>query len=157
MTRFSAGRDGIEARLPAGEIAVLSRLVPLLGAVGIDADDPARSRLEPTVYEDDPAASREFNRLVGAELGDARAEDRERFAMTLADATSGVVLSGADAAAWLRVLGAARIVLASRNGLFDDGLPEGIPTDPETALVMLLGYLQEELVEEMLASMEDRG
>lgn len=156
MTRFSAGEEGIEVLLPAGEVAVLARLTSLLGAAGIKDDDPARSRLEPSIYEDDPAASREFNRLVGTELGEARAEDRERFATTLADAADGTVLSAADAGAWVRVLGAARVVLAARSGLFATGLPEGLPTDPETALVMLLGYLQEELVEEMLTSMEDR-
>jgi hypothetical protein len=155
MSRFAAQQGGVAVHLPAGEVAVLSRLTALLGAAGVEASDPARARLEPVVYEDDPAASHEFNRLAGAELGEARAGDRERFDATLQDAANGIVLSAADAAAWLRVLGQARIVLAARSGLFTTGLPEETPTDPETALVMLLGYLQEGLVEEMMTTMED--
>jgi hypothetical protein len=52
-------------------------------------------------------------------------------------------------------MGEARIVVSARKGLFDVGLPSEPPTDPEIALVMLLGYLQEELVGELLTTMED--
>ncbi|MEA2002283.1 MAG: DUF2017 family protein [Actinomycetota bacterium] len=157
MSRFSRTTGGIEIELEDTEVAILSRLSSLLGAVGVDKNDPARSRLNPKIYADDGRASREFERLVGKERDEARSADRERFTDTLQAVAAGtIVLTDRDAAVWLRVLGEARIVLSARKGLFDTGLPTEPPTDPEIALVMLLGYLQEELVGEMLAAMEDR-
>ena len=66
-----------------------------------------------------------------------------------------VLLTADDAAAWARAIGEARIVLAARKGLFDIGLPDGKVDDPEIALVMFLGVVQEELVSEMLLTMEE--
>jgi hypothetical protein len=156
MSRFSRKTGGIEVELEDSEVAILSRLSSLLGAAGVEKDDPARSRLNPKIYTDDGQASREFERLVGKERVEARSADRERFVDTLQAVAAGpIVLTDLDAAVWLRVLGEARIILSARKGLFDIGLPTEPPTDPEIALVMLLGYLQEELVGEMLAALED--
>jgi hypothetical protein len=156
MTRFRGTADGVEVDLTAAEAAILSGLGSLLGAAGIEKDDPARARLNPTIYADDDRASREFDRLVDKERVEARSADRELFAATVkAAATGTIILTEPEAAQWARVIGEARIVLAARKGLFDTELPTEPPTDPETALVMLLGYLQEELVGEMLAIMED--
>ncbi len=69
-------------------------------------------------------------------------------------ATGPLLLASEDAAAWARVIGEARIVLAARKGLFEDGLPSGPVDDPEVAFVMFLGVVQEELVESMLMNME---
>lgn len=156
MSRFRGTAGGVEANLTAAEIAILSGLSSLLGAAGVEEGDPARARLNPTIYADDERASREFDRLVNKERVEARSADRELFANSLQAATAGmIILSEPDAATWVRVIGEARIVLAARKGLFDAELPTELPTDPEIALVMLLGYLQEELVGEMLAIMED--
>jgi hypothetical protein len=67
MSRFKATGSGIEVDLEAPEIAILSRLGSLLGAVGVEKSDPARVRLNPALYADDEGASREFDRLVGKE------------------------------------------------------------------------------------------
>ncbi len=158
MSRFRNGPAGIELSLDGSEIAVLSRLDGLLSGAGAEKGDPAARRLAPHLYADDAAASRDFARLVAKERVEARRSDRERFADLLELASSGpVLLNDEDAARFARVLGEARIVIASRKGLFESGLPEEMPDDPEVALVLLLGYLQEELVGVMLARMEEKA
>lgn len=156
MSRFAGSGRGVALQLGPSEIAILSRLATMVSGAGVAKDDPARQRLNPTLYPDDEVASREFERLAAKERVEVRSADREVFDATLSRAVEErVVLSHAEAAAWVRVIGEARIVLAARKGLFEAGLPEEMPTDPEVALVLLLGYLQEELVGEMLRSMED--
>jgi len=156
MSRFHGSDQGIALQLNQSEIAILSRLPILVGNAGVDKDDPARQRLNPAIYPDDETSSREFERLAATERVEGRSADRELFDETLREAVEGrLLLSQDQAAAWARVLGEARIVVAARKGLFDTGLPTGLPTDPELALVLLLGHLQEELVNEMLRIMED--
>jgi hypothetical protein len=156
MSRFHGSEQGIALELNPSEVAILSRLPILVGNAGAEKDDPARQRLNPAIYPDDEASSREFERLAARQRDEVRSADRELFDETLRDAVAGrLLLSQEQAAAWARVLGEARIVIAARKGLFDTGLPTGLPTDPELALVLLLGHLQEELVSEMLGAMED--
>ncbi len=156
MIQFRAIGAEVEVVVDGSEVAILSSLTNLLGSAGVEKGDPARARLNPVVYRDDEAASREFERFAAKERSDVRSDDRERFAEMLQAVTNGTLLLKPDEAAiWARVLGEARIVLAARKGLFENGLPTEAPSDPELALVMLLGYLQEELVGEMLKTMED--
>lgn len=156
MSRFSPLRHGIEVSLIGPEIAVLYQLGSLLGAAGVDKNDPARDRLIPRIYPDDERASRDFDRFGEKERVEVRSVDRERFNQGLDNAVGGpLVLSDDDAAAWARVLGEARIVLAARKGLFETGMPEPRGRDPEVALVTFLGILQEELVGAMLARLEE--
>lgn len=156
MSRFEAGPSGVTVRLPGPELAILSRLGSLLGGAGVGKDDPATERLTPRIYPEDESASREFERLAGKERVEARSADREVFADGLQAAAGGaLVLDDDEAAAWLRVIGEARVVVAARKGLFDAGLPTGSVDDPEVALVMFLGLLQEELVGQVLTRMEE--
>lgn len=156
MIRFKASGAEIEVLLSGTEVAILSRLDDLVGSAGDKRDDPARERLFPAIYADDEAATREFQRLSQLERVRLSMADRERFAETLGQATSDtLVLSREDAAIWARVLGQARIILAARHGLFESGLPDDSPQNPDVALVMLLGYLLQDLAGEMLKTMED--
>jgi len=156
MSRFRATADGVEVQLFDTEIGILGRLSAVLQGAGVEKGDPATERLHPVIYSDDTKASREFDRLAAKERVEVRSADREKFVDGLKAAEAGAfTLSTEDAAAWARVLGESRIVLAARKGLFDSGLPEGRPEDPEVALVMFIGVLQEELVGQMLATMED--
>lgn len=156
MNVFHRTGSGIEVTLEESEASILARLGPLLRTAGVTKEDPARRRMNPALYPADSVASREFERLAEKERVEARSADRERFADTLRRASAGpTVLTHDDAAAWARVLGEARIVLAARHGLFESGLPDELPTDPEVVMVLLLGQLQEELVGQMLATMED--
>ena len=157
MIRFLAKGADVEVELAGSEAAILLGLPGLLGSAGVDKGDPARSRLNPILYRDDEDASREYERLAAKDRGAVRSADQERFGEMLQTASEGPLLLGReDAAVWARVLGEARVVLAARHGLFDSGLPSEVPSDPEVVLVMLLGYMQEELVGEMLKTMEDK-
>jgi len=156
MSRFRATARGVEATLLGPEIALLARLGGLLGSAGAKKGDPATARLMPDIYPKDEQASRDFRRLVGKERVEARSADREVFGRGLEAALTGPVFLTADeAAAWARMIGEARVVLAARKGLFDTGLPDGEVEDPEVAFVMFLGVVQEELVSEMLLIMEE--
>ncbi len=157
MSRFVATAQGIQVQLLDTEVAILARLGSLLQGAGAGKDDPAAQRLKPMIYTDDAVASREFDRLAAKERVEIRSADRERFDEGLSAAATGIVtLTSEDAATWARVLGESRIVLAARKGFFDSGMPTERQNDPEVSLVLYLGILQEELVAEMLATMEDK-
>lgn len=157
MSRFRATDQGVEVTLMQPEVAILARLGGLLGSAGVERGDPATERLTPELYPGDKTASRDFHRLIGKERVEARSSDREVFARGLAAAADGPVnLTTEEAGAWARVIGEARIVLAARKGLFDTGLPDEKVDDPEVAFVMFLGVVQEDLVNQMLLTMEER-
>jgi hypothetical protein len=154
VSRFAAAGDGIGVRLGAAEVAILARLPSLLGSVGADAGDPAVARLHPAAYPESESESTELIRLTEEDLALQRRVDLEVFTGALQDAAGGVEISRDDAEAWLRVLEAARIVLAARRGLFDlSDLSEASIADPDVALVSLMGMYQQELAEALLATM----
>lgn len=156
MSRFRGVAEGVEVTLNGPELALLTGLTSLLGAAGVEKDDPARERLHPRIYPDDDTASREFDRLIGKERIEARSSDREMFAGRLDESVGGdLILTPEEAGAWARVLGEARIVLAARKGLFESGMPDDPSGDPEVAFIMFLGYVQEDLVSAMLSRMEN--
>jgi hypothetical protein len=155
MSRFRAVAEGIEVTLIGPEIAVLYQLGSLLGAAGVDKNDPARKRMMPPVYSDDDRSSRDFDRFAEKERVEARSRDREIFNDGLDNAVGGTMtLTDAEAAAWARVLGEARIVISARKGIFETGMPDEPGNDAEVALVMFLGVIQEELVGQMLKRLE---
>lgn len=135
---FSRKGDGVAVRIGAAEREVLRGLTEVIEAAG-DAD----GRFAYTAHPDDTAAEDGYRALLGNSLETARSEDRAVMTATL-DAR---VLDEEAAMAWMRVIGDARIALAHRLGIEDDGWEEARdPTDPETALLMYLGYLQDTLV-----------
>lgn len=148
--------DGtIRVALGARERAFLPTLLILLSSVGRGAADPAAERLEPSAYPEDPQADQEYRRLMSGELEDARSTDRERFVATV-DADR---LSSADAEAWVRVLGDARLVLAARKGIVraEDGWEERVADDPELGMLAYLGFLQGSVVDALAGSLETRS
>ncbi len=156
MNRFRLVADGVEVHLDESEIAVLGRLGSLFSAAGVTEKDPATERLSPKVYPNDASASREFDRLANKERVESRSADRELFTKGISTARSGTcVLDSDEAAVWARVIGESRLVLAARGGVFEDGWPDDPTNRPEVAFSMFLGQLLEELIDQMLASMED--
>lgn len=154
MSRIAPSGRGVEIQLSSAEIAILSRLPSLLGSVGSDPSDPAPARLHPAAYPDDEAVSAELARLTKEDLVEGRTADIEVFNRQLAASGDGITISPADAESWMRVLGSARIVLASRRGLFDiEDLGDLPNDDPDVALVNLLGAYQQTLAEVLLAGM----
>lgn len=166
MSRFTVAGQKVLVALEPEEVAILSRLPTLLGSVGASWNDPAHDRLNPEAYPGDTVASREFSRLTEKELVEARSADRERFADTLRRLRERPVLRPGDAAAWVRVLGEARLVLAARHGTpaggpaaadeqpaADDLTVTPPAANPELMLVDYLGALQDDLVGELLTGM----
>ncbi len=156
MSRFRNEESGIVAELDPAELEIMSRLAMLLAGQAADRNDPAAAAVDAPLYPKDPAASREFERFAARERDQARASDRERFAKGLAEMKSSTITLGeADAAAWARVLAEARVSLAARHGLFDRGLPEDGSVTADTALIVLLGHVQSDLVAVMLERMKE--
>ena len=149
MTRvFTPRSDGsIGVRLNASERRLLAGLVAVLESVG-DADgDPAALGLQAAAYPDDPALEAEWVAMIGADLEADRSADRRAFAASLGGLGATGSLSEEEAEAWLRVIGDTRLALAARLGIDRDGWEEEGHDDPGRAMVMFLGYLQQELVE----------
>ena len=102
MSRFRAAPDGIEVELDPTEATVLSGLTTLLGSAGVEDGDPARKWLNPVLYPDDAAASRDFERLTAKESAELRSTDRQTFAESVGAAGGGtIVLTGDDGASLL--------------------------------------------------------
>ena len=131
------------------EIEVLKALPDLLESVG--SDDPAAARLEYVAHPDDAEADAGFHELVDAELDHDRTADRTSFEATLESRE----ISLEEAGAWMRVIGEARLVMASRIGIEDDGWEESIDedADPRVAVLHVLGHLQDSLVGELTAAL----
>jgi hypothetical protein len=145
-TPFRAAEGGIEVVIQPWEVDVLKAIPALLDTLG--RGDAAAEQLDQTPYPEDPAAADEFRRLMASELEQSRAADRSAFGITVEQAPAGLTLSVAEAEAWLRVLGEARLVLAAREGISADGWEEQLPDDnPPIALLHYLGWIQQSLAE----------
>jgi len=148
--RYSSETGAVRARIDGQELAVLSAVPPLLASVDGDTADPAHDRLYPTAYANE-ADDREFRRLSRGEIQRGRRRDRDHLAAVLARLRDGrTELTTDEAEACARAVGAARLVIAARHGMFDgDGLPD-VPTSPHEAIVAYLGMVQDELVDALL-------
>jgi hypothetical protein len=133
--------EGIEIRLDPHEVAFLSQLPTLLETVGNIPQDPAAERLSVPVYLDDPEANEEWWGWMGSELEQSRSADRSAFSLLLDAAEEGVVASDDEAAAFLRVLVEARLVLAARMGVEVESDYARLD-DPDAAALDYLGQLQ---------------
>jgi hypothetical protein len=138
-----AGGDGLLPAPPPGSVGDPREVTDLFAPPRRDPDHPARrvwwtsSKTSPprstssVARSDDPAAGRfKVARLPrrrrrqrrvlavdGLELDESRAADRSAFALILEEATEGVVVSRAEAHAFLRVLVEIRLALAARLGV----------------------------------------
>jgi hypothetical protein len=134
---------GVGVRLRPWERRLVGIALDLLD--GLAPDDPAASRLDYVAHADDPEAEERFRDLTAGMLAEARTADRAAVRASLGAAT----LSDDDAGSWLRVIGEARLVLAGRMGIDEDGWEGGDPPpgkSAEWALLHGLGYLQDLLV-----------
>ena len=112
--------------------------------MGADDGDPASARLTYDARPDDADASRQFRDLTAADLDEARRSDREAFLRTV----DSLVITDDEAEAWMRVIGDARLALAARIGITEDGWEAGVGPGqpPELLLVSYLGGIQDALV-----------
>jgi hypothetical protein len=148
MPGFHRRGPEIDLDLSAAEADLLTLALPVLEAAPRPGPRAGRA---PAHYphfrahlEDDAAQAR-FRELTAGSLAADRQADRHRFAVSLERGT----LGADDAAAWLRVLGEARLALAARLGLAETGA-EDAPPSPGLALLHLFGCLQDELATMLL-------
>ncbi|MFG6445463.1 DUF2017 family protein [Microbacterium sp. P06] len=142
---------------------MVEQFLELLDSSDIDGatpSDPAIARLVPDAYTGDVDASTEFRRLTGSDLFDRRRHDAGVVLATLAtedtdadlnsvsdeDLTRSFVmtLDDEEAGAWMRVLAAVRLVLASRLGIETEN--DHDEHDPRFGVYEWLGVRLEGLV-----------
>jgi len=135
----------VVASLSVEEKALLVQIPLLLEHVGHVDGDAAVAVLNRDAYRDDPEASGEFRELVGSQLDEDRAADLAVL-MELTDSASSLTVE--DAKAVLRAINAARLVLAARSGVFEEGpgWESRISQDSALAAVAWLGNLQADLI-----------
>jgi hypothetical protein len=141
---FSNVGGGIAVLLAPAEREVLRAVPILLGSADVDDGSPAWAQLRSVGHLDDPAASERFQALTAGMLEAALREDRDRFEETIEDE----LLDPDDAECWMRAIGEARLRVAARLGIEEDGWEEeaGERELVEMTVLRVLGYLQEGLV-----------
>jgi hypothetical protein len=155
VNRFRLDADRIVVELDAAESEIMARLSVLLDGQAADSRSQTVASVDSPLYPEDAAASREFARFAAKERSQSRAFDREQFSRKLGELGSGsIVLGDVEAAAWARVLAEARVSLAERHGLLEQGFPQDGSITADTALIVLLGHVQSDLVSVMLEKME---
>jgi hypothetical protein len=144
--RFTAVAGGVDVRLGRRELAVLGALPAFLATVGVEAGDPAIDRLFPAAYQGE-ADDRDFRRFAAPEIERARDVDRDVFSDVLERLRNGEAhLTTDEAESCMRTVGAARIAIAARNGLFDEDRFQAASRTPEGTIVAFLGVVQDEFV-----------
>jgi hypothetical protein len=143
--RARANSGDVVIALSPRERVLLGQVVTLLERAGTDDTDPAYAVLNRRAHPDDAEASAEFTALARDELDLQRERDRAVVA-AIADGRTRLVREEAVGA--MRSLNAARLVLASRAGVFDvgPGWEDGIADDPELAAVAWLASIQSALL-----------
>lgn len=155
MTEFVATRGGgVTVRLRPAEVETLRIVMEILDSVGEREADPGAARLDVSPYPEDDDASFEFKRLMASELEQGRNADRSAFETSLDAASGGEVhLSAGEAEAWLLVIGEARLVLAARLGIEQEGWGEDGDVEPPMALLHYLSWVQGSLAEALLGQL----
>jgi hypothetical protein len=143
---------GFRVNLPGEERELLGVLVAeLQERVQDEREDPDLRRLFPPAHADDPDAEAEYRQLVGRQLDDGRARAAETVLATL----GGRSLSAEEAEAWLTVLNDLRLVLGTRLDVTEEmswNIDPDDPRAPELAVYAYLSWLQEQLVEALMAT-----
>jgi len=144
---FSAATGQIEARVDAHELAVLKAIPAYLASIESDSDDVVHERLYPAAYADEEE-DREFRRLSHSDIQRAREVDRSRLTSVLERLAAGrTTLTEDEAESSARAMGAARLAIAARHGMFEvDELPRD-PVTPHGTIVSYLGAVQVDLIE----------
>jgi hypothetical protein len=161
---------GLRVRLSVRERDALRALSGQIAEVVSGEHDLAgegsaiRARLFPSAYTQDPLADLEYQEMVGNSIADQRSESLETFARTLDEGLTRRVfwtvdLNPDEAAAWLSAVNDARLTLAMVVGIETEAQWEEGPDPRDQASVMLyyLGWLEEQLVTAMMASLPDDG
>lgn len=137
-------------------------LAALVGPGGIGTateapEDPALARLLPDAYAEDPAAAADFRRYTEPGLRAGKRAAARTALGTLEHPGRRRRLTDEQAQAWLRTLNDLRLTLGTRLGVSEDwdeqadALPEGDPRIYAYAVYDHLTWLQEGLVQALMA------
>lgn len=145
MAAFVASGGSILVRLAADDRHLLGQIPGLLDGVDAGGSDPAYEVLHRRAFREDEARSAAFEDLVAGERAAGRRLDR---AVVTAVAQGASSLTRNEALSLLRSINEARLALAARAGVFDDG--EGwerrAGTEPTVAAVVWMAHLQSQLL-----------
>ncbi|WP_375489908.1 DUF2017 family protein [uncultured Jatrophihabitans sp.] len=129
-----SGRPGkVKLHFEPAEVELLGVLLTELDEVVADedADTEVGRRLYPAALPDDPDASRQFRELTEEALRSGRRERISACRAQLQDPP--VPLDDEDVArSWLQVLNDLRLVLGTRLGVTEDGVPPPVSGPEET-------------------------
>lgn len=134
-------------QLDPAESAFLSDMVRMLESVGQVDGDPGEKRLNVPAYLGDAEAAEEWRRLMGDQIEDGRAEDREVLRAVI-EGEGTVEIEPARAEAILRAVNEARLVLAARLGIEVESDYEQLDAGGTVAL-HYLGLFIEDLTDEL--------
>lgn len=141
-------RGEFDLRLPGEERAILRALPEQLREL-LRSTDPTVRRLFPPAYRDDPERNDEYEQLVRDDLMASKLNSLEIMEATI-DAHR---ITEDQLLAWLGALNDLRLTIGTRLDVTEDLDPEGIPdTHPQAqlyALYFYLGWLEEQVVEEL--------
>jgi hypothetical protein len=139
-----------------------------------EPEDPVLARLFPTAYPGDEEAASEFRRFTEGALRDGKAAAACTVIDTLEEAglpeqltedglMIDVELDEPTAETWLRSFTDVRLALASRLGVEEDddaywfSLPDDDPRSQAHDIYQWVGYLQETLVDALMAAGKGKG
>jgi hypothetical protein len=141
-------RGEFDLRLPVEEREILRALPEQLREL-LETTDPAVRRLFPPAYEDDPERNAEYEQLVRGDLLAGKLRSLEIMEATI-DARR---INEDQLVAWLAALNDIRLTVGTRLDVTEELDPEAIPdTHPQAqlyALYFYLGWLEEQVVEEL--------
>lgn len=142
---FRRTNDAIVIEVTGHEAVFLGQIPSLLDSVGAVQGDRGYSVLHRPLCLDDRNVDDELRDLVSQELDAQRLTDRTVLERCIREGSSMTLDEGHGV---LRSLNDARLVLAARAGVFEDGRAweDRIDEDPALAAVAWLGYVQTELL-----------
>ena len=156
-----------EAAMPRDDLDPFEALLDFSGPTN-EPEDPVLQRLFPTAYRDDEEAAAEFRRFTEGGLRDGKSRAAEGIIDALEEAglppeltednlVIDIELTPGDAESWLRSFTDVRLALATRLGVEEGDeeywydLPDDDPRGQAHEIYEWVGYLQETLVEALIA------
>jgi hypothetical protein len=155
--RIRRTRKGdFDIRIPEPERVVLRRLAEELREM-LPTADPAVGRLFPPAYADDAEANEEYVRLMRDDQLAERTAAIETFERTV-DARR---VSEEELLAWMGAVNDIRLVLGTKldvtEEMYDELLDERTPNAAQLAVYHYLGWLEEQMVVALSASLDPAG
>ena len=145
-----------DLRIPQNERAVLRQLIAELREL-LPTEDAAVGRLFPPAYSDDAPANEEYARLMHDDLLAERTAALDEFERTL-DARR---VTEDQLVAWMGAVNDLRLVLGTKldvtEEMYERPLTEDTPNASQLAIYHYLGWLEEQIVVALSASVDPAG